>query len=131
MEDRITLSIDLPVPPRRLYDAWLSSAEHSAFTGSPANITAELGGSFKAWNGYISGRTLAMKPHWRILQAWRTTDFRSNDPDSLLEVLIEKTAEGSTLTINHSKIPQGMGESYRKGWIDNYLRPMTNYFSQK
>jgi activator of HSP90 ATPase len=131
MKDRISLTIELPVSPRQLYDAWLSSEEHSAFTGSPADIKAELGGSFKAWNGYISGRTLAMKPHWRILQAWRTTDFSSNDPDSLLEVLIEKTATGCTLTLNHSKIPHGMGEAYRQGWINNYLAPMTKYFSLK
>lgn len=128
MEDRITLSIELPVEPRRLFEAWLSSKEHSAFTGSPADITPELGGHFSAWDGYISGRTIGMKPHWRILQTWRTTNFRPNDPDSLVEVLFEKTANGCTLTLNHTKLPQGQGETYKKGWIDFYFTPMTNYF---
>lgn len=128
MEDRITLSIELPVEPRRLYEAWLSSKEHSAFTGSPANISPELGGHFSAGDGYIKGRTIGLKPHWRILQTWRTTDFRPNDPDSLVEVLIEKTANGSNLTLNHTKIPQGQSETYKQGWIENYLHPMQEYF---
>jgi hypothetical protein len=38
-----------------LYNAWLSSADHTKFTGSAADIDPSIGGKFTAWDGYISG----------------------------------------------------------------------------
>ena len=76
-------------------------------------------------------KTLELKPHTRILQSWRTTDFAEEEPDSLLEVLLAKTKGGTRLTLNHSKIPTGHGPEYKKGWIDFYFKPMKEYFSRE
>jgi activator of HSP90 ATPase len=98
-------------------------------TGSSAKITARVGATFSAWDGYISGRTLEAKPSSRILQAWRTTDFADDEPDSSLEVLLEKARGGTKVTLVHTKIPAGHGAEYRKGWIDFYFTPMKEYFA--
>ena len=60
---------------QQIYNAWLDSEAHSAFTGSPAQIDPQVGGQFTAWDGYIQGQTLETEPFRRILQAWRTTEF--------------------------------------------------------
>jgi activator of HSP90 ATPase len=130
MESYFTLSVELPGDPERLYKAWLSSREHSAFTGSVAKITARKGGRFTAWDGYISGMTLELEPYRRIVQAWRTTDFPEDAADSQLEIIIEPVEGGTKLTLIHSNLPNGSSEEYRQGWQDSYFAPMKAYFAQ-
>ncbi len=128
--DSIKASALIPAPPEAIYAAWMSSKGHGEMTGSPANVTARAGSQFSAWDGYISGRTLELKPPSRILQSWRTTDFAEEEPDSLLEVLLVKAKGGTRVTLNHSRIPSGHGPEYKKGWIDFYFKPMKEYFAR-
>ena len=129
MSESIQVSTILPVPAHRLYEAWLNSAEHSAFTDGEATVDPTVGGRFTAWDGYIEGTTETLEPYQRIVQSWRTTDFPSGSPDSRLEVTLEETEGGTTLTLLHSEIPDGQGEDYRQGWVDFYFEPMKRYFS--
>src|SRR5512135_3522693 len=129
MLEKIQLSTVLPTSPERLYRAWMDSAEHTAFTGSAATIDARVGGKFSAWDGYILGVTQVLEPYQRIVQTWRSSDFAEGDADSRLEILFEKAGKGTKLTLIHSDIPEGQGEDYRQGWVDNYFNPMEEYFS--
>ncbi len=129
MSESLNLSITLPTSPETLFHAWMDSAGHSAFTGSPAEIDARPGGNFTAWDGYISGTTLELHPFNRIVQSWRTTDFPPASPDSHLEVLFESVPDGTRLTLIHTDIPDGQAEDYRQGWEDFYVTPMADYFS--
>jgi activator of HSP90 ATPase len=131
MPTSFTMSIILPVTPKQLYTAWLDSHEHSACTGSPAKFTAKVGGSFKAWDGYISGTTLELRRYRRILQAWRTTEFAKDAPDSLLEVLIARAGKGAKLTLRHSQVPSDQVSQYKSGWQEFYFTPMKAYFQRK
>ncbi len=130
-KDSIKVSAVIPAEPRAIYDAWMSGKGHEAMTGSAATVTAKVGGKFTAWDGYISGTTLELEPGARIVQAWRTTEFADDDPDSRLEITLEKTARGTKVTFLHTEIPEGQGSDYRKGWLDFYFRPMKEYFSSK
>jgi activator of HSP90 ATPase len=67
----------------------------------------------------------------RIVQSWRTTDFPENHPDSTLEIIFEKVEKGTKLIIAHSDLPTDTGKTYRKGWRDNYFKPMKEYFENK
>lgn len=131
MVDRIEVSEVFGVKQKSLYEAWLDSDKHSAFTGSKAVIDKRVGGRFTAWDGYISGTTISAEPFGRIVQTWRTTEFPADAPDSEIEVLFEEVREGTKLTLIHTNIPDGQGEAYRKGWIEFYFTPMTKYFSKK
>ena len=115
--------------PKAVYDAWMSGKGHSAMTGSKATVVARVGGTYRAWDGYISGKTLELEPGARIVQSWRTTDFGPDDPDSRLEILLEKAARGTKITLVHTEIPPGQAGSYRKGWLDFYFTPMKEYFA--
>ena len=94
----------------RIYRSWLDSDEHSAFTGSPAQIDPGVGGKFTAWDGYINGKTLKAEPFQRIVQAWRTTEFPEQTPDSQLEILVEEVDGGAKVTLIHTDIPDGQAE---------------------
>jgi activator of HSP90 ATPase len=128
MKNEFELSIVLPVPAKDIFDAWLSSEGHTAMTGSPAEVDVKVGGKFTAWDGYIFGRTLEMESPRRIVQAWRTSEFPEDAPDSRVEVLLEKVNGGTKLILIHSEIPEDQVESYKQGWYDFYFRPMNEYF---
>jgi activator of HSP90 ATPase len=126
--DSIKVSAVIPADAKSIYTSWMSSKGHTAMTGGAASVTPRAGCKFSAWDDYITGKTLELEPPSRILQSWRTTDFAEEEPDSLLEVLMEDARGGTRVTLNHSKIPSGHGAEYRKGWIDFYFKPMKEYF---
>jgi activator of HSP90 ATPase len=118
----------IPASVEAIYAAWLSSEGHAGMTGSGAEISSAVGGVFTAWEGYITGKNLALEPGKRILQAWRTSEFKDSDPDSTVEVLLAPAPGGSQVTIRHTNLPSD-GMQYRQGWIDYYFEPMKVYFS--
>lgn len=120
----------IPASPRMLYDAWLDSEEHSRMTGSPAKVSARIGETFEAWDGYIQGKNLELEPPVRILQSWRTSEFDDSEEDSLLEVLFKSEGNVTRVTIRHSNLPSH-GMQYQQGWVDAYFVPMKSYFKKK
>ena len=130
MTDSFEISAIFPaVTAQQIYKAWLDSAAHTAFTGSPARIDQQGTAEFTAWDGYISGKTQEAEPFHRILQSWRTTEFPEDSPDSRLEILIEDLDSGAQVTLVHSGIPAGQGKDYLQGWEEYYFEPMKRYFS--
>lgn len=128
MKESLKVSTTLPASPEKVYTAWLSSKEHSAFTGGSAKISNKVGGKFTAWDGYISGKNLELKPYKKIVQAWHTTDFNKTDEDSRLEIILEKIKTGTKLTLIHTNIPKGQAKEYKQGWLDYYFTPMKEFF---
>lgn len=131
MAEQIKISAAFPVPPKKIYDAWLNSKEHSAMTCDKAIMSAKPGRKFTAGGGYITGKNLDLIPNKRILQSWRSTDFKEGQLDSFLLVKFDEAANGTKITLIHSEIPDGQGTSYKKGWKDFYITPMRKYFSKK
>ena len=130
MRNSIKISQIFPVSAKRLYDAWLSSREHTDFTHSKTEIKPKVGTNFTAGNGYIRGHNIVLQPYSRIVQSWRTTDFPENSIDSRLEILFEKVNSGTRLTLIHTQIPNGQITEYEKGWKKHYLKPMKTYFKK-
>jgi activator of HSP90 ATPase len=128
MKTSFKISDIFPSAPEKLYRSWLSSKEHSAFTGSPAKISSRAGGKFSAWDGYISGANVELVKGKRIVQRWRTTEFEKTDPDSLVVITFETVKEGTRLTLTHTEIPKGQTSDYLQGWKDFYFTPMKRYF---
>ena len=127
MSESIEVSRVIPARPERVFNAWLSGDEHGLMIGAGATYETDTG-AFTAWDGYIWGKTLAKEPHRRIVQSWRTSEFSEDDADSRLEVLLDEVPEGTRVTLVHTNIPEGQGESYEVGWSDHYFDPMTDYF---
>lgn len=125
-----TLKTIIPAHPQQVFDTWLSSNGHSQMTGGDAIISAQPGDGFTAWDGYISGKNILIEPHHRIVQSWRTSQFETDEPDSKIEILLNKVDGSTELTLIHTNLPES-GEHYRQGWEDHYFQPMKKYFSIK
>ncbi|MDO8670559.1 MAG: SRPBCC domain-containing protein [Dehalococcoidia bacterium] len=130
MSESIEASSVIPSSPQQIYDAWLSSEEHSAFTGDEARIDPVVGGRHSAFGDYIKGLNVQLEPPHRIVQTWRTTEFPADAPDSRLEILLDEVKGGTKVTMLHTGIPDGQAKDYEKGWLDYYIQPMKEYFSK-
>ena len=105
--DSLSVSEVIPAAPERIYAAWLSSDEHTAFTGDKAVVEPFVGGRHTTFDGYASGQTVELQPGRRIVQTWRAEDFPVGSPDSRVEVTLEETVGGTMVTILHTEIPSG------------------------
>jgi uncharacterized protein YndB with AHSA1/START domain len=124
------ISTVIAATPAQIYEAWLDSEQHAAMTGGEATVDGSVGGTFHAWGPYISGTTVELETDRRIVQSWRTNEFPADAPDSRLEVLLSPEAGGTRVSLVHSEIPEGQGDSYRRGWEEFYFQPMKRYFAR-
>ncbi len=132
MKNSFELSAIFPANAKTLYEGWMDSKVHAAFTGGQvAEIDNRIGGKFSAWDGYIFGTTLELDPYHRIVQTWRTTEFPKDARDSRLEILFEEKKDGTKLTLVHTQLPGNQLENYKQGWEDFYFKPMHEYFGKK
>jgi activator of HSP90 ATPase len=129
--ESLKMSITLPLPAEKLYEAWLNSKEHSAFTGTEAKASARVSGKFTAWDGYITGKNLELVHNKKIVQSWRTSEFPENAPDSILEVTFEEKNAKTKLSLYHHGLQKGDAKKYTSGWKDFYFEPMKEYFGMK
>ena len=120
----------IPASPEAIYDAWLNGDGHTQMTGSPAHATANVGDSFDAWDGYISGRNLELTPGRRIVQSWRAASYQDTDGDSRIEVILEPAQGGSKITLHHTNVPDDQ-TSHEPGWVTHYFEPMKKHFSDE
>ena len=126
MDAPFEVSGEVAASPLRVFEAFLDAEIHGAMTGGAATVAED--GSFTAWGGYISGRTIEAVPGEKLVQAWRTSQFPESDPDSVLEIHFEAVAGGTLVTFRHRDLPDGQGPDYAQGWVDHYLEPMDAYF---
>ncbi|EKD78942.1 MAG: hypothetical protein ACD_41C00222G0003 [uncultured bacterium] len=125
----ISLTTTIPATPAQVYRAWLDGKTHAAMTGAKATGSAKVGSRFTAWDGYILGRNIKLVPSKQIVQAWRTSEFADDDPDSTLTITLAKTKTGTKLSLKHIGTPKSQEASYRSGWQEHYFEPMQEYFS--
>lgn len=127
--DRFRISARIPTDVDTLFHAWLSSKEHTAFTGGTAQVENKINGKFTAWDGYISGRTILIDPGKKIVQKWRTMEFQDDSQDSILEIIFEPVNACETkIVLHHHHIPKGQGNKYKTGWKVHYFEPMVEYY---
>jgi activator of HSP90 ATPase len=125
--ESLTITAKFPVSASEIYDAWLDGTKHSEMTGGEAQCAPEVGSSYSAWDGSITGENLSLTLNKEIVQTWRTSEFGIADEDSHLVISFRDLASGCEMTITHTNIPAGQTQ-YQQGWVDHYIEPMKAYF---
>ncbi|MEP7324025.1 MAG: SRPBCC domain-containing protein [Saprospiraceae bacterium] len=127
---KFKLTTTIPASTSAVFNAWLTSKAHTAMTGGKAICTKRKGGSFSAWDGYIQGKNIELRLDEYIKQSWRTVEFKSDQPDSILEISLEPKGKNQCkLILIHSELTPA-DQKYKQGWKDSYITPMKQYFSQ-
>lgn len=129
--DKFKVSVKLHCSAKEVFTGWLNDKIHSEFTGgAKAHTSPNEGGSFSAWDGYITGTNVEIFPYKKIIQKWRTTDFDKDDEDSVIELFFTFKENYTLVSITHSNLPDGEGEKYKKGWKDHYFSYMKKCFEK-
>jgi activator of HSP90 ATPase len=126
----ITQKLVVSAPPADVYEAFVNPRKHAAFTGSAATGSGRVGGTFTAWDGYISGVNRELSPGKKIVQAWRTTEWPKGAADSQVELTFKAVKGGTQVRLVHENVPAEQAAAYRQGWIDYYWTPLKTYFSR-
>jgi len=117
--------------PEEVYRAFLSSREHTGFTGSKAKCSARVGGGFTAWDKYISGKNIELVAGKKIVQEWKTSEWPEGYEPSILKISLKKRDGGTQLSMIQSRVPASQVEQYDKGWYESYWEPLKRYFRAK
>ena len=116
--------------PGTLFDIYLDSKKHSAATGGGAKITKNVGDAFSAWDGYITGRNLAIVPKRLIVQSWRGSDW-GKAQDSTLVLLFGPAPNGERIDLIQLNVPDDQVDAIDQGWHEHYWTPWKAYLSKK
>lgn len=121
----------IPATPDEVYDALMDPKQHTDFTGAEAKGSAKVGGTFSAWDGYITAKNLELERGKKIVQEWKTTEWPDGYPPSRLEITLKPIPDGTELFLVQSKVPEEQADDYDEGWLDNYWDPMLAYFEER
>ena len=131
MRNIITQTIVLPAPAEALFEMYLDAAEHEAITGSPVNIAKEPGSPFRAFDGALSGTILATSSPNLIVQSWRSTEFKTSDPDSTLILSFKSKDNVGQIDLVHLDVPDHDYDAVVDGWSKFYWTPWREYLEGK
>jgi len=108
----------------------LSEAVKSGMVaGGPATeISREVGGAFSLFGGYITGRHIELAPNERIVQAWRTGEWKPG-VYSIAKFELSEQGAGTKLVFDHTGFPAGTAEHLAAGWKMNYWEPLAKYLA--
>ena len=126
----ITQKAVVGASPAEVYEAFVDPKIHAKFTGAAATGAARVGAKFTAWDGYIMGVHRTLDPGKKIVQDWTTTEWPDGAEPSTVEITFKRVKGGTEVRLVHSNVPAEQADSYRKGWVDYYWKPLKAYFSQ-
>ena len=131
MPRTITMSVDLPASPARLYRMYLNPKLHAAFTGAPVRIAARPGAVFRAFDGKISGKILHLVPNRLIVQSWRSVQFGKRDLDSTLVLAFFPQNDGARIELTHVNVADRDFAGVSEGWFKYYWIPWREYLGRR
>src|SRR5277367_5827090 len=131
MSRTITMAVDLPASPARLYRMYLNPKLHAAFTGAPVKIAARPGAPFHAFGGAISGKILHLALNRLIVQSWRSIHFARRDLDSTLILEFVPHKAGARIELTHVNVAEGDFGGVSEGWSKYYWIPWREYLERQ
>ena len=120
--------IEIKASPQRIYDALLDSKQFSTFSGFPAEISHEVGGSFSMFKGLIVGRNIELVPNQRIVQAWRPSNWNPG-VYSLVKFELKEQASGCRVVLDHTGFAEGNFRHLNSGWYEHYWEPLKKFLA--
>jgi activator of HSP90 ATPase len=124
----IHMETDLKASSDQIYQALLDAKKFAAFSGAPATIDPNPGGSFSMFGGLIVGRNVETVPSQRIVQAWRPTHWEPGIY-SIVKFELKPNGASTTVILDHTGFPEGEFDHLDFGWHGHYFEPLKKYFA--
>ena len=127
MRSVIHQSVVLAAGAEALFEMYLNPQAHGAITGAAVTIGSEPGSAFSAFDGALSGQVLVVVRPRLIVQSWRSTKFKDDDPDSTLILSFTGEGEQGRIDLVHIDVPEHDYQDVVEGWQNYYWTPWRAY----
>lgn len=112
--------------PSDVYAAITNPYTIELWSGYPAQMTTEPGSEFSLWEGDITGRNIEFIQDKKVVQEWY---FGDQAEKSIVTITIFPDRENSSVTVEHSNIPDEEFEDIAEGWREYYIDAINNFFN--
>lgn len=127
----ISQKVTFGASPRELFQTYLDSKKHCAAIDHKASISRKVGSRFTAFGGMLRGRTLMIVLDRLIVQSWRASSWKKNDPDSVLILQFDRVKNGGRITLLQAHVPQHAYRNIKEGWSKHYWKPWKTYLKNR
>ena len=128
----IRISVELPVPPADVFRALTDSKAIKEWSGAPGRVAAKVGGPFRMWDGWNTGRVLARRAPTTLAYTWRKDSWPADTKDSVVRWRLTATRKGTRVTMVHSTLPSAWEyRDHKSGWPRYFLKPMERYLKRR
>lgn len=131
MASLIRQKVTFSASPRELFNIYLDSKKHGAAIDGKVSVSRKAGSRFSAFGGMLRGRTLMIVPDQLIVQSWRASSWKKNDPDSVLALQFDRVKNGGRITLVQVNVPAHAYRNINGGWPKHYWKPWKNYLKAR
>src|SRR6478609_3974316 len=117
----------IPAPPQDVYLALTNPLTIHLWSGEEAEMSTEPGSEFSLWEGSIVGKNLEFIEGKKIVQQWY---FGDQPAESIVTIILHSHAEGTSVELRHTNIPDSDFEDITEGWIDAYFGSIREFYEE-
>jgi activator of HSP90 ATPase len=119
-------SFRINTEPSDVYAAITNPYTIELWSGYPAEMSTEPGSEFSLWEGDITGRNIEFVPDKKIIQEWY---FGDQEEKSIVTITIFPDRENSSVTVEHTNIPDEEFDDIAEGWREYYIGAIKDFFN--
>ena len=112
--------------PADIYSALTNPYTIELWSGYPAEMSEEPGSEFSLWEGDITGRNLEFIKDRKVVQEWY---FGDQQEKSIVTISIFPDKDNSSVTVDHTNIPDDDFADIAEGWREYYIGAITAFFN--
>lgn len=112
--------------PSDVYSALTNPYTIELWSGYKAEMSTEPGSEFSLWEGDIEGKNIEFIQDRKLVQEWY---FGEQSEKSIVTISIFPDKHNSSLTVEHTNIPDDEYESIAEGWREYYIGAIINFFN--
>lgn len=119
-------SFSIHAEPSDVYAALTNPATIEIWSGYPAEMSTEPGSEFSLWEGDITGQNIEFITNRKMVQEWY---FGDQNEKSIVTITIFPDRENSSVTVEHTNIPDEDFDDIAEGWREYYMGAIISLFS--
>lgn len=112
--------------PSDVYAALTNPYTIELWSGYKAEMSTEPGSEFSLWEGDIEGKNLEFIQDRKLIQEWY---FGEQTEKSIVSISIFPDKQNSSLTVEHTNIPDDEYDNIAEGWREYYIGAIINFFN--
>ncbi|HUX97777.1 MAG TPA: SRPBCC domain-containing protein [Bacteroidales bacterium] len=116
----------LNAEPADVYSAITNPYTIELWSGYPAEMSTEPGSEFSLWEGDITGKNLEFVQDKKVIQEWY---FGDQAEESIVTISIFPEKENSSVTVEHTNIPDDEFDDIAEGWREYYIGAIKDFFN--